>query len=253
MREGFNFWLEHGQNVNFKLMLSRHADGSDLEKAGVDLRAESAALGESHGVLFLEAVGDEKSMGGLVATLNEVSKTGDIPENIKASKSAWGHKISQIAGTGVQIALPDFRTNSTSPINQALEKWNRAIDQTYDNERSDPYTMLAKANALDFGNLLYRNFYIMGSMGHTLSQLHEQGKLGDPIEAGLLAGPLHETIGEELRGLGVSVAYEGTFGEKQVEESRLTLQAVRHATLSAPTHTELLASQIAGIEKRLAA
>lgn len=243
LRNGYNFLVNNASRVSFTLLLSSHGTAEHLREAGIDLHAEAKALAASNGVLFLECISPtDKGHDSFARKLNYLSHLSpekkedtawgllDILDDVDL-ESAWPAKITQLANTGVRVALPDFNGSSPRPADRALTQWSnakRALDWS-DNKQAIEW------QALDVGNIAYRDWYLVCKMGSTLAELDAQGQLDESIDASLLVGPLHGTIGAHMNNMGIQVTYKGKHGEKLEKQSSHSAQDLHNVGATALT------------------
>ncbi len=78
LREGFDFWIKHGDSVPFRLLLSAHHTEQDLLCAGIDLRREAQQLRSVQGVLFVECVAPRELSMGMQQLYNSASRSQSL-------------------------------------------------------------------------------------------------------------------------------------------------------------------------------
>ena len=243
LQRGYNYLRDNAHRIHFRLLLSGHGNADDLAAAGIDLEQEARELAGNNGVLFVEHVSTHKGTKQAQADLNAASHAREdsvatarqLATAQFGKQSFFGEKLRQLAGTGVEVVHPDFTTDSSSPVDQALTAWDDALEETMDQLKGitnqTEYTrLLDKWHSSNIGFNAYRNWYLIGKMG---AYLADQGKPGD-IHASLLVGGLHHAIGEEigLFGAGADVEYVGLQEEGMTPSLQVIRRAIGAAALS---------------------
>ncbi|HUC89174.1 MAG TPA: hypothetical protein VMR45_00040 [Patescibacteria group bacterium] len=225
LKQGFDFWKQHGASVPFTLLLTRHVEASDLRNGEFDLRAEAQALSATGGQLFVEGFAPKERTAN-ADQLHNIASNLDDPAQIQGLRDIiWAEAakdpnfsfsaetLSQIMSTKVKVATPDFITDGDRPADKALAAWHKQVKaaRIARSGRSDPTAIIqefVQHSAVDMGFCHYRNLYLIGKMGAHLSrQYASTGKI--PGGASLLIGKLHENIAVTLTDMGVSVTLKG--------------------------------------------
>jgi hypothetical protein len=211
IREGLNFWDEHGPEVKFKLLPTAHGHISDLDKWGIDLRSEAQRLARVGGVLFVEALKTPEEAEYLLGFLREVSSW---PEYEKNAAPGWiqGHVASgkitpifggiaeRILGTKTDIEIADFQRNGPRPADKLLTVWNSRIRQIEDGGNSMGGAVALLEHWVGYDHTRDMNF--VGRMGGILADRHQSGRVS---EAAFLEGVAHVNVGRHLAARNVQV------------------------------------------------
>ncbi len=211
LNKGFEFWRRYASQVDFTLLLTRHAEAADLANAGIDLQAE--AEGVSRGTLFIEFVGTEKNCPILRTSFNIVAAAqrekalealSDL--NRDAGDDFLYGALRQVAGTQATVELPDYIKDSDHPADKVLAQWKN-LKEAVEQGQAGKAKTLDVWQGLHAGFVLYRDWYLVAKMGACLSRRLERGL---PVnDAKLLVGTSHRTIGNILERFGARVTYKG--------------------------------------------
>jgi hypothetical protein len=229
MRRGYDFLFANGHRINVDLLLTTHDHKDDLAEAGIDLAVKAQALAEQKGVLFIEGVDKTDNR-------QQVQQFGHIISNLPEDedKKAIGHEIitahfgedtfegelwRQIAGSGVAVRHPDYLTDSDKTTDAALTAWHddlKAMKKSMEAIAADTtrdvgilHDKLDEYEASDTGYVIYRDWTLVGTIGAQLAETFGSARPDTEINAALVAGLLHENIGDHLRRFGATVTYNG--------------------------------------------
>ncbi|HUC89257.1 MAG TPA: hypothetical protein VMR45_00475 [Patescibacteria group bacterium] len=217
LREGYEFWKEHGKDVPFRLLLVSHDSGEGLTNSEVNLYAEAQRLQQNDGVLFLECVTSTAARNReLLEQHNAASNaTGDEVEREQAklrqrlADNPWAsfrvESLSQIMSTRVDVAIPDYCEGDARPADVALTALGNEIDAAANAMNSTK--AFFRCTALELAYTYYRDMYLVCKMGAELAKCH--AATGLPGGAAFLGGRTHENIGVTLRQMGVKVTDVG--------------------------------------------
>ncbi len=215
IREGFAFWQAHGAAVDFRFLGTQHLTAEDLERSGIDLRAEALRLQETGGILFLEGYAPEELFrsaeelhrlaAGIPPELHEQYER--ILDTIVEESPDFGYGASvakAIMGTHVQTSCVDFVLDGQRPTDKALSILHRAYNTAKDSQRTDRPQSERVQNLIGtlFSYDSYRNMQFVGRMGAVLART--QSRYAD-----WLGGALHMPIGAYVEGQGATVSYAG--------------------------------------------
>ncbi|HUC89218.1 MAG TPA: hypothetical protein VMR45_00270 [Patescibacteria group bacterium] len=209
LRKGFEFWQEHGSKVQFNLLLARHSVAKDLMNSDIDLHAVAQRLSEVNGPLYLECIGTTSQIQRFEDRHNRIShstcqkmlESGDEQDASVVNDpgaSFTNQVLAQIMTTGVEVVIPDYRIDSTRPVDIALDTSRRIRCQS----------SLYDSMPILVGYVSYRDAYLVGKIGADLARRYEETGIV-PSGTALLVGGLHEGIGLELKRYGVPVVTTG--------------------------------------------
>jgi hypothetical protein len=225
LSKGYEFLARNGYRVDMRLLLSPHDTSTNMTDAGIDLHAEAAQLAKQGGVLFFEGVSKDfavknafwqryiKASNAAGASISEARQRLEQRQQsyaAKYGKTAFGiEAVTQLLGTHVEIALPDYVQDSRNPADHALNKMDELFSKTI---RSATASDQVKAHhafvAVGAAFVRYRDQYLVGSMGRYLSLRPPRSE--GLIHTDLVTGSYHRNIGSYLNSLGVAhVAYVG--------------------------------------------
>jgi len=243
LAKGYAFLRKHAQRINVELLLIRHGRREDFTEADIDLRQKSQETASKNGILFLENITeDTESQLALTDASNFLSAIDETKVSRIQAKLAQQTEdtflaeiMSQITGTGVAIAYPDFLCNSTNIIDQALERAYEASNirnlQEADFEASNPEQDEKVLNALP-SFIAYRDWYFIGKIGGHLAKMAENNLSGEfPVDIKFLVGFNHVMVAEYLAILGANVTCTGKLTETDRIASDKLIRHIGNTTL----------------------
>jgi hypothetical protein len=220
-RKGYEYLTRNSDRIDMRLLLSAHEWDTDLTRAGIDLRTEATRLAERGGVLFIEGIAEEENQK-LSAWADHVVASGmrgkqleDYMVTLHNAQQAGSHSFDtevamQIAGTGVEVALPDFVENSDDPMDKVMSEFHGTYGAYLlptNNKEEELKTQLARVG-ITAAYVRFRDQYLVGKVGHHLAEL-DYSPLAS-IYAGFLVGSGHRGIGSYLNNVGIAgVSYAG--------------------------------------------
>ncbi len=246
---GYEFLRDNAHRIYFSLLRTAHGNADDLKNSGIDLHAEAKMLAQNNGILFLENVNTVEGQEREEKSYNQVSRwdaqpTEKFREDLDRQRGEYTHfateTIYQIAGTGVDVAIPDYRIDASGP-ERALANWRRKLDilesTGADNTPKQRSALYDQWQSSYLGFVAYRDWYLMAKMGVRLRDRYTSPDA--MIHAALLAGPTHEFIGVELEELGATVQYKG----EQIgglSTHNILIKSIGRASLSADDRLHML-------------
>jgi hypothetical protein len=240
LQRGYAYLQDHAAHIRAKILLSAHETSTDLAEAGIELGSEAKELANKSGVLFLEGVQMASAKARFQELLNHISTLqGEEAETMRnkihavnSLASFTAACLSQLTGSGVEIAQPDYTYNSDRPADRALEAWHETMETVI--RRPDiSLHGVDQWQSMNVGYTLYRDWYLVGKVGSYLAAREgSASRQADKVNVGMLVGSTHANIGKHLEGFGAEVEYVGAAEDAYAPHLSRLVNAVGNAALT---------------------